>query len=53
VTATWLEYRDVATHVAAGDDTRSANKCSCDVGKDAAILLGFPSFFLDESTYPP
>ena len=40
VTASRLENGDVAAHVATGDDTRTTNETSTDVGKDTSVQIG-------------
>lgn len=40
VTATGLEDSDLATHVAAGDDTGSTNESGADVGQNTTVKVG-------------
>lgn len=40
VSATGLEHGDVAPHVAAGDDTGTANQGGADVGQNATVEVG-------------
>jgi len=40
VTASWLEYSDITTHVATWDDTRTSDQSSANVGENTTVQVG-------------